>query len=91
MTALVLAGYLSGSLLGAVWVCRALGRRDPRHAGSRNPGFSNVLRLHGVVPAALTLGVDAAKAMPVRWVAQRVALPLWAQGAVGLSVLVGHS
>ncbi len=91
VAALVVVGYLSGSLLGAVWVCRALGRRDPRYAGSRNPGFSNVLRVHGAVPAALTLTVDAIKAMPVLWIAQREALPLWIQGAIGLSVLVGHS
>lgn len=91
VAALMVAGYLSGSLLGAVWVCRALGRRDPRYAGSRNPGFSNVLRVHGAVPAALTLTIDAVKAMPVLWIAQREALPLWIQGAVGLSVLVGHS
>lgn len=91
VAALVVVGYLSGSLLGAVWVCRALGRRDPRYAGSRNPGFSNVLRVHGAVPAALTLTVDAIKAIPVLWIAQREALPLWIQGAIGLSVLVGHS
>ncbi|GAB2791177.1 glycerol-3-phosphate 1-O-acyltransferase PlsY [Halomonas shantousis] len=88
---LMSAGYLSGSLLGAVWVCRIWKLRDPRFAGSCNPGFSNVLRVHGAAPAAVTLAVDAFKAMPVLWLAKWEGLPLWAQGLIGLAVLLGHS
>lgn len=88
---LVGAGYLSGSLLGAIWVCRLWGIEDPRRAGSGNPGFSNVLRAHGWRPAAVTLAIDAAKSMPVMWLAGTASLTVWAQGLVGLSVLVGHS
>ncbi len=88
---LVGAGYLSGSLLGAIWVCRLMGLEDPRIAGSGNPGFSNVLRAHGWRPAALTLTIDAAKSVPVMWLADAASLTIWAQGLVGLSILVGHS
>ncbi|MHB0776377.1 glycerol-3-phosphate acyltransferase [Halomonas sp. WWR20] len=84
-------GYLSGSLMGAIWVCRAWQLRDPRFTGSCNPGFSNVLRVHGVSPALATLAVDACKAMPVLWLAKLAGLPLWTQGAIGLAVLLGHS
>ncbi len=88
---LVGAGYLSGSFLGAIWVCRLLGLEDPRLAGSGNPGFSNVLRAHGWQPAALTLAIDAAKSVPVMWLAGSASLTIWTEGLVGLSVLVGHS
>ncbi|GGY00109.1 glycerol-3-phosphate acyltransferase [Litchfieldella qijiaojingensis] len=89
--ALLVAGYLSGSWLGALTVCRLAGVRDPRFSGSRNPGFSNVLRLHGKHLALATLVLDAVKGMPVLWLAKGVGLPPWAQGLVGLGVLLGHS
>ncbi len=88
---LVALGYLSGSWLGALTVCRLAGAGDPRLAGSFNPGFSNVLRLHGRRLALATLLVDAAKGMPVLLLAILMGLPPWAQGVVGLAVLLGHS
>ncbi|WFF41807.1 glycerol-3-phosphate acyltransferase [Salinicola endophyticus] len=89
--ALASAGYLSGSLLGAIWVCRLWGLGDPRRAGSGNPGFSNVLRAFGWRPALATLVIDAGKGMPVLWLAGSASLSVWAQGLVGLGVLLGHS
>jgi len=88
---LVALGYLSGSWLGSLTVCRLAGRGDPRMAGSFNPGFSNVLRLHGMRLALATLLVDVVKGMPVLWLAMGLGLPPWAQGVVGLGVLLGHS
>ncbi len=84
-------GYLSGSWLGALCVCRMAGVEDPRLGGSRNPGFSNVLRLHGRRLALATLLLDASKGMPVLWLSLWLGLPPWAQGMVGLAVLLGHS
>ncbi|MDX5432328.1 MAG: glycerol-3-phosphate 1-O-acyltransferase PlsY [Halomonas sp.] len=88
---LMLLGYLSGSWLGALWVCRLAGVGDPRQQGSGNPGFSNVLRVHGRRLAAATLLLDAAKGMPALWLAMMLGMPPWAQGMVGLAVLLGHS
>ncbi|MFY0991381.1 glycerol-3-phosphate 1-O-acyltransferase PlsY [Halomonas sp. C05BenzN] len=88
---LVALGYLSGTWLGALTVCRLAGKRDPRLSGSCNPGFSNVLRLHGRRLALATLLVDAVKGMPVLWLAMAMGMPPWAQGLVGLGVLLGHS
>ncbi|WP_052383918.1 glycerol-3-phosphate 1-O-acyltransferase PlsY [Litchfieldella xinjiangensis] len=88
---LLLLGYLSGSWLGALTVCRLAGVRDPRFAGSHNPGFSNVLRVYGPRLALPTLFIDAAKGMPAMWLAKTLALPTWLQGLVGLGVLLGHS
>ncbi|MGL6213316.1 glycerol-3-phosphate 1-O-acyltransferase PlsY [Billgrantia desiderata] len=88
---LVPLGYLSGSWLGALWVCRLAGVADPRGEGSGNPGFSNVLRLYGPRLAGATLALDAAKGIPVLWLAIVLGMPPWAQGMVGLAVLLGHS
>ncbi|MGC3871697.1 glycerol-3-phosphate 1-O-acyltransferase PlsY [Halomonas sp. GXIMD04776] len=84
-------GYLCASCLGAVWICRRTGVADPRLRGSCNPGFSNVLRLYGKRLALATLAFDAAKGMPALWLTKSAGLPIWAQGLVGLSVLLGHS
>ncbi|HET8790390.1 MAG TPA: glycerol-3-phosphate 1-O-acyltransferase PlsY [Modicisalibacter sp.] len=89
--ALMGLGYLCGACLGAVWLCRLAGVGDPRLRGSRNPGFSNVLRVHGKRLALATLAFDAAKGVPVLWLAKSSDLPSWAQGLVGLGVLLGHS
>lgn len=87
----IVMGYLSGSWLAAVSVCRWAGVADPRFCGSCNPGFSNVLRLYGPRLAAATLALDALKAVPVVLAAKWLALPIMWQGLVGLAVLLGHS
>lgn len=88
---LLALGYFSGSWLASLWVCRLAGVGDPRRAGSGNPGFSNVLRQHGKRLALITLILDAAKGMPAVWLAVAAGLPAWAQGVVGLAVMLGHS
>nr|WP_298377337.1 glycerol-3-phosphate 1-O-acyltransferase PlsY [uncultured Halomonas sp.] len=88
---LMAMGYLCAACLGAVWLCRLAGVTDPRLRGSRNPGFSNVLRLYGKRLALATLAFDALKGMPALWLAKSSGLPIWVQGLVGFSVLLGHS
>lgn len=88
---LMAIGYLSGTWLGALTVCRLAGVGDPRLAGSCNPGFSNVLRLHGRRLALATLLVDMVKGMPVLWMAMLLDLPPAGLGLVGMGVLLGHS
>lgn len=87
----IVVGYLSGSWLAALSVCRLAGVGDPRQFGSFNPGFSNVLRLYGPRLAAATLLLDALKAMPAVLGAKLMGYPVWLQGVVGLAVLLGHS
>ena len=83
-------GYLSGTWLGAITVCRVAGLADPRLSGSCNPGFSNVLRLHGPVLALATLTIDALKGWPVLLLGMHQGLTPWGLGLVGLGVLLGH-
>ncbi|TVP47373.1 MAG: glycerol-3-phosphate 1-O-acyltransferase [Halomonas sp.] len=87
----IVVGYLSGSWLAALSVCRWAAVGDPRQQGSYNPGFSNVLRLYGPRLAAATLLLDALKAMPAMLGVKLMGYPVWLQGLVGLAVLLGHS
>ncbi|CAM3922650.1 glycerol-3-phosphate 1-O-acyltransferase PlsY [Vreelandella rituensis] len=87
----ILVGYLCGSWLAALSVCRWGGVADPRQCGSFNPGASNVLRMHGSRLALMTVILDALKGMPVAGLVKWLGMPIWLQGAVGLAVLLGHS
>ena len=57
----VVGAYLLGSLSSAIIVCRLMGLEDPRKGGSGNPGATNVKRLYGTKPAAITLVGDMLK------------------------------
>lgn len=59
LTAIV--AYLLGSISSAILVSKILRLPDPRVEGSGNPGATNVLRLGGKFPAALTLAGDIGK------------------------------
>ena len=62
LTLLMIAvAYLFGSLSSAVVISRLFGLPDPRTAGSKNPGATNVYRLGGRVPALLVLVMDILK------------------------------
>ena len=52
--------YLLGALPFAVWIGRRAGK-DPRRAGSKNPGASNVARVAGRRWGLMTLCLDAFK------------------------------
>lgn len=55
--------YLIGSVSAAILICRVMNLPDPRESGSGNPGATNVLRVGGKLPAALTLLGDALKGL----------------------------
>ncbi len=57
----LLAAYGLGSISSAIIVCRLMGLGDPRQDGSGNPGATNVKRLYGSKPAAVTLLGDILK------------------------------
>jgi glycerol-3-phosphate acyltransferase PlsY len=90
LPAAVLIAYLLGSLSSAILVCRALGLSDPRSGGSGNPGATNVLRLHGKGPAALTLAGDVLKGLlPVGALALVGADPALL-AATAVAAVLGH-
>lgn len=86
----IVGAYLFGSISAAILTCRLLGLPDPRKEGSRNPGATNVLRLGGRMPAAMTLTGDFLKgALPVTLAMAMDAGPLTV-AATGLAAFLGH-
>jgi glycerol-3-phosphate acyltransferase PlsY len=86
----LLGGYLLGAIPFGVVVCRALGRPDPRTTGSRNIGFTNVLRVAGKDAGLLTLLGDMGKGWVIGWSAGQVFGEVWMVLAVALASVVGH-
>ena len=89
-TAVILAAYLAGSAASAVLVCRAMGLPDPRAEGSGNPGATNVLRIGGKGPAALTLAGDVLKGVLPVLVAKALSLSPATQALSALAAFLGH-
>jgi glycerol-3-phosphate acyltransferase PlsY len=87
---MMVLGYLVGSLPFGILVSRALGVPDPRTAGSRNIGFTNVLRVAGKTAGFLTLLGDAGKGWVVGWIAAHTLEDEWAILMVAAAPVVGH-
>jgi glycerol-3-phosphate acyltransferase PlsY len=89
--ALVLLGYLCGSIPFGVILTRRLRGVDVRSQGSGNIGATNVARVAGKRLGGWVLLLDAVKgAVPV--IVARVALPdeLRLHAAVGMAAVLGH-
>jgi glycerol-3-phosphate acyltransferase PlsY len=61
--------YVLGSIPFGIVVSKALGLPDPRTVGSKNIGFTNVLRVSGKKAGILTLLGDFGKGWVCAWVA----------------------
>src|SRR3989449_3012581 len=85
-------GYLLGAIPVGIFAGRALGGIDPRDAGSRNIGFTNVLRVAGNAAGIVTLIGDMGKGALAVLVARHLvgtAGSEWELGAGGAAIL-GH-
>jgi glycerol-3-phosphate acyltransferase PlsY len=88
--ALIIASYLLGSICTAIIVCKVLGFPDPREQGSSNPGTTNVLRIAGKGPAALTFLGDVLKCVIPVLIGHSLNLSWMMLGMVGLAAFMGH-
>ena len=90
----VVLAYLLGSLSFAVIVSRAMGLKDPRSYGSKNPGATNVLRSGGKQAAVATLLLDGLKGwLPVvlvKWFGRDFGLEDGTVALVALAAFLGH-
>ncbi len=87
---LALGGYLLGSIPFGIVVSKCLGAPDPRTVGSRNIGFTNVLRVSGKKAGILTLLGDMGKGWLVGWLAAYMIEPeVWVLG-IALTPVLGH-
>ncbi|MDR3178569.1 MAG: glycerol-3-phosphate 1-O-acyltransferase PlsY [Oscillospiraceae bacterium] len=59
----ILFSYLLGSLNFSIIFTKAISKQDIRNLGSKNAGFTNVLRSIGSLPAILTLLCDFSKGL----------------------------
>jgi len=88
--AMAVGGYLLGSIPFGLVVAKCLGTVDPRTAGSRNIGFTNVLRLSGKTAGLLTLAGDMGKGWIVAWVAAQTFDREAVVVTIALTPIVGH-
>lgn len=82
--------YLLGSIPFGVIVAKALGEIDPRTSGSKNIGFTNVLRVSGKKAGILTLFGDIGKGVLAVVLAQSIGASRPWVLFIGLSVVIGH-
>ena len=89
-----IVAYLIGSLSFAVIVSRAMGLKDPRTFGSKNPGATNVLRSGSKPAAVITLLLDALKGfvpvLLVKWFGKDYGMGDGTIALVGLAAFLGH-
>lgn len=84
------AAYLFGSLSSAILVCKAMGLPDPRTAGSKNPGTTNVLRIGGKKAAFITLLGDMLKGFIPVIIAKWYDLSDIGVAIVAFAAFIGH-
>jgi glycerol-3-phosphate acyltransferase PlsY len=83
-------GYLLGAVPFGIVVSKALGLPDPRTAGSKNVGFTNVLRVSGKKAGVLTLLGDLGKGWALAWVAMHWLTVESYIMIVALAPILGH-
>ena len=87
---LTIVGYLLGAVPFGVVISKAMRLPDPRTVGSKNVGFTNVLRVSGKKPGILTLIGDMGKGWVMGYVATQLLQDEWAILLVALAPFLGH-
>ncbi|MGA6826354.1 glycerol-3-phosphate 1-O-acyltransferase PlsY [Nitrospira sp. NS4] len=90
LVALVVIGYLLGAVPFGVVVSKAMGLPDPRTVGSKNVGFTNVLRVSGKKAGILTLVGDMGKGWVMGFAATQLLQDEWTILLVALAPFLGH-
>jgi len=87
---LAMLGYVLGAIPFGIVVSKALALPDPRTVGSKNVGFTNVLRVSGTKAGVLTLLGDMGKGWVMGWVAMQWLTTESFIMVVALSPILGH-
>lgn len=82
--------YLLGSINSAIIVCYIFRLPSPRSIGSGNPGTTNVLRIGGKVPAAITLVFDILKGLVPVLIAKMLTANEFIIACTALYAILGH-
>jgi glycerol-3-phosphate acyltransferase PlsY len=83
-------GYLLGAIPFGIVVSKGMGLPDPRTVGSKNVGFTNVLRVSGKTAGILTLLGDMGKGWVLSWAAMQWLTVESFIMVVALSPILGH-
>jgi glycerol-3-phosphate acyltransferase PlsY len=83
-------GYLLGAIPFGIVVSKGMGLPDPRTVGSKNVGFTNVLRVSGKTAGILTLLGDMGKGWVLSWAAMQWLTVESFIMIVALSPILGH-
>ena len=87
---MITVAYLFSSLSSAVVISRLFGLPDPRTAGSKNPGATNVYRLGGRIPALLVLIMDILKGTIPVYGSYFLGLNPIVLGVIAIAACLGH-
>ena len=87
---LLIFAYLLGSINSAIIVCYIFRLPSPRTIGSGNPGTTNVLRIGGKVPAAITLVFDILKGLAPVIIARMLTDNEFIVACTALYAILGH-
>jgi acyl phosphate:glycerol-3-phosphate acyltransferase len=90
MAAIIVLGYLLGSIPFALVLARRWGTGDLRAIGSGNLGAANVMRASGVTAGVLVAILDLAKGAASVALAERFSANAAAPAIAGLAAIVGH-
>ncbi|MGJ8580717.1 MAG: glycerol-3-phosphate 1-O-acyltransferase PlsY [Psychromonas sp.] len=85
-----ISAYFLGAVNGAILLCKYKGWPDPRTHGSKNPGATNILRMHHAQAASLVLIFDLLKGTVPVYLAYFVGIPPFAIGFIGIATCLGH-
>jgi acyl phosphate:glycerol-3-phosphate acyltransferase len=90
--AMIVFGYVAGSIPFGIVVGKGLFGVDPRDVGSGNIGAANSMRALGPLGAVLVLLGDVIKgAVPTGLALHFLGYGNWGVGATGLATVVGHT
>ncbi|MCA1958067.1 MAG: glycerol-3-phosphate 1-O-acyltransferase PlsY [Nitrospira sp.] len=87
---LILVGYVLGGIPFGVVVCKLMGAPDPRTVGSKNVGFTNVLRVAGKQAGILTLIGDMGKGWIMAYGATQWYQTEWPILLIAIAPFIGH-
>jgi len=86
----IICAYLIGGLNGAILLCRIKAWPDPRSQGSKNPGATNILRLHHAQAASVVLIFDLLKGTLPVYCAYFLGCQPVLIGLIGIATCLGH-
>jgi glycerol-3-phosphate acyltransferase PlsY len=87
---MIFSAYLLGSLSSALIMSKLYRLPDPRQAGSKNPGATNIYRLGGKLPALVVLIVDLTKGLLPIAIGQANNIAPFYLGIIAVTACLGH-